>query len=121
MFEVSYSIVPKNLAFYCTRPMFWLREGNDNPHWMDYQRCKHLLPILYTLRPEGIRCYFANYVSGPINIRIDLSPIGCPVQSTLDPLAAKSIFSVIVGVPDRQRVQVQETGFASIGLFGELD
>ena len=39
---------------------FWLREGNDDPHRMDYQRCCHLLTILYPLRPEGIRSYFSD-------------------------------------------------------------
>jgi hypothetical protein len=29
---------------------FWLREGSDGPHWMDYQQCGHCFPILYLLR-----------------------------------------------------------------------
>jgi len=66
---------------------------------MDYQRCKHLLPILYTLRPEGIRCYFAYHVGGPVHIGINLAPVGCPIQSTLDTLPAKSILGIIVGFP----------------------
>ena len=29
---------------------FLVSYGNDSPYWMDYQRCTHLLPILYFLR-----------------------------------------------------------------------
>jgi hypothetical protein len=51
----------------------WLREGNDYPHRMDYQGRCHPLPILYTLRPEGIRCYFADNVVRAVHIGVNVS------------------------------------------------
>ena len=52
-----------------------LREGNDNPHRMDYQGRKHLLSILYTLRCESIGCYFAYDVIRTVQISIDVPPV----------------------------------------------
>src|SRR5260221_3625883 len=54
----------------------WPREGNDNPHRMDYQGCEHPLTILYTLRSlKSIRCYFSYDVACTVNVGIDLSSI----------------------------------------------
>jgi hypothetical protein len=41
-----------------TACFLWLREGNDDPPWMDYQQCCHCLTILYFL---GLR--LGSYVS----------------------------------------------------------
>jgi hypothetical protein len=54
---------------------FQLREGNDNPHRMDYQRCKHRFTILYRPLPEGIRGYFSDNVASAVNIGIDVPPV----------------------------------------------
>ena len=49
----------------------WLREGY--PHRMDY--VGGYPTILYTLRPEGIRCYFSDHVVRAVDVGIDVSPV----------------------------------------------
>src|SRR5712692_8714766 len=93
-----------------TAYFFQLCTGNDNPYRMDYQGCCHPLTILYPLRPEGIRGYFANDIGRSVHVGIDLSSVCCLVQSTLHPLATEGVFCLIVRFPYRQRIAVKETG-----------
>ncbi|WP_201368562.1 hypothetical protein [Ktedonobacter robiniae] len=91
---------------------FWFREGNDNPHRMDYQRCKHPFTILYPLCPKGVRGYFAYDVASTVHVGIDLATIGCVVKSTHHPLPTKRVLLIfIIRVTHWQQVQVEQTGF----------
>lgn len=88
---------------------------------MDYQGCKHPLPTLYTLRPEGIRCYFSDRVACSIEIRVDLTPVCRSVESSLHSLATEEVLGTIIRVSHWQWVQIKQTGFTGIGLFRHLD
>ncbi len=70
----SVQTVPENRAKYCIATSrhnsCLFREGN--PHRM---HCK----ILYTLRPEGIRCYFSDNISRTVTIGINVSPVRCTI------------------------------------------
>jgi hypothetical protein len=121
-------IVPKSIALSsvlltaCFRYgmlALWLREGNDNPHWMDYWLVAS--PILYPLRPEGIRGYFSYDISRSIAVGINQRSIRCTVQPTLDPLAAKLRLFLTIGIIDRDEIAVYETGLAGVGLLSEND
>src|SRR6266851_9604929 len=101
----------ENYSVLLTACFFRLREGNDNPHRMDYQGCEHPLPTLYPLRPEGIRGYFSDNVASAVDIGIDLSSVSCSVESTLHALAAKGGFLCPFRVIGRQRVMIQQAGF----------
>src|SRR6266566_964346 len=83
---------------------------------MDYQGRKHPLTILYRPLPEGIGGYFSDNVSRTGDIGINVAPVGCAVQSTLDPLAAKRVLLIAI-VPHWQRVKIKKTGFTGVGLF----
>src|SRR5215469_9823222 len=88
---------------------------------MDYQGCKHPLPILYTLRSlKSIRCYFSYDIACTVDVGIDLSPVRCSVQSTRDALAAKRVLLIAI-LPYWQRVQIKQAGFTGVGLFCDLD
>src|SRR5215472_13986585 len=84
---------------------------------MDYQGCEHPFTILYRPLPKGIGGYFSYLVSSPIDISVDVPPIGCLVESTLHPLPAKGVLRVIVGFPNWQRIKVKQAGFTRIGLL----
>jgi len=62
------------------------REGNDSPHRMDYMG--GYPAILYTLRPEGIRCYFAYDIICAVEISIGVPLVRCAIQPTFDTLTS---------------------------------
>src|SRR5579859_2628162 len=87
---------------------------------MDYQQRLRRLTILYPLRPEGIRGYFAYDVASAVDIRVDLSPMSSTIESTLHPLAAEDVFDLLARFPDWQRITIQETGLTGVGLFDKF-
>src|SRR5438128_311392 len=64
-----------------TAGFFRLREGNDNPHGMDYHGCRHPA-IRYSLCPrEGIGSTFPENIIGPIDIGLDGTSIFGLIES----------------------------------------
>jgi len=68
------------------------------------------LPILSTLRPEGMGCSFAHDSARAVAIGIDASPIACPRESALDAFAAQGVFLAAI-LPNRQGITVKEARF----------
>ena len=67
-------------------------------------------PILYTVRPKGIRCYFSDNIARAVDIGIDESPISRSIQAALDPLATKLMLGGIALFVFGQRITIQEAG-----------
>jgi hypothetical protein len=76
-------------------------------------------PILYSLPLESSRSYFSENISRAIDIGMDHSPIGGSIQSPCDPFAAKLVVSLFAFAIHGQGVEIKQTGFACIRLFGE--
>ena len=77
------------------------------------------LPILYSLRPEGIRSYFFDDVIGPVAIGVDKLAIGCPIEAPSDPFPAEDRRMLLALLVGGQGITIQETGFARVGFLRE--
>src|SRR6266849_9909972 len=81
--------------------------GNDNPYRMDYQRCKHLFPILYPIVPKNVWGCFAHEVVTSVHISINLTLIASFVHATLDTPSTKNRLTLEVAI-GRYRVKIQK-------------
>src|SRR5215467_6115300 len=110
----------KLLSHLLTAYFAWLCTGNDNPYRMNYQRCSHRFPILYTFYlSKSIRCYFSNNVCSTVDIGIDLLLICCLIQTKHDTLAAKDVLRLVARPANRLKVEVQERCLARVRLFSD--
>jgi hypothetical protein len=71
---------------------------------MDYRLVA--FPILYPLRLEGIRGYFSDDIIRPVAVSMDQRAICCPVESSLNTLAAKLRLLRLIGIMDRDDITI---------------
>src|SRR5579883_2815805 len=86
---------------------------------MDYRQMDPALPILYSLRPEGIRSYFSHNIIRPITIGVDELSVRSSIQTPCDPFPAENVLGFLAFLVGQQGITIQENGFAGIGFFRE--
>src|SRR5690349_10512290 len=101
-------IVPRDRAWYCTRPISLLRLYglNSKPYGVNY-----IARYALCLR-EGIRPTFAQNVVRAVHIGTDRAPVFCAVQalSPSNAFSAKDVLFLSVGCVGRNGVKIEKAG-----------
>ena len=67
----------------------------------------HYIRPLYTLRPEGIGCYFSDNVQRAVEISVNVPLVRCTIEAALHSFSAKGgLLTIARSVTYRERITV---------------